>query len=80
MIQSLAREFGPQGLHVGHVVVDGAINGEQIKSRYGAHLDNLGEEGSLDIHGLASSYWYLHSQVKSAWTHELDLRPFKENW
>ena len=48
LAQSLARDYGPKGVHVGHVVVDGAINGERIRERYASYLDQLGEDGSLD--------------------------------
>lgn len=80
LAQSLAREYGPQGVHVGHVVVDGVIDGEMVRSRFGEYLEQLGEDGSLDPDAIAENFWHLHSQHRSAWTHEIDLRPFKENW
>lgn len=80
MVQSMAREFGPQGLHIGHVIVDGVIDGEMVRSRFGEYLDRLGEDGGLDPDAIAEAFWAMHAQHRSAWTHELDLRPFKENW
>lgn len=80
LAQSLAREFGPQGIHVAHFVIDGVIDGEIVRSRFGEYLEQLGEDGSLSPDAIAEAYWYVHSQYRSAWTHELDLRPFKEKW
>ncbi len=80
LAQSLAREFGPQGIHVAHVVIDGVINGQMVRDRFGEYLDHLGDDGSLEPDAIADAFWYLHQQHPSAWTHELDLRPFKENW
>jgi NAD(P)-dependent dehydrogenase (short-subunit alcohol dehydrogenase family) len=76
--QSFAREFGPQNVHVAHVVIDGSINGERLRSHAPQRLEQLGTEGSLQLEDIAEAYWYLHSQPRSAWTQELDLRPFKE--
>ncbi|MEO0436772.1 MAG: SDR family NAD(P)-dependent oxidoreductase [Pseudomonadota bacterium] len=78
--QSLAREFGPAGIHVAHVIIDGVINGDMVSSRFQEFLDQLGDEGSLDPNAIADAFWYLHQQPKSAWTQELDLRPHSENW
>jgi NAD(P)-dependent dehydrogenase (short-subunit alcohol dehydrogenase family) len=80
LAQALAREFGPQGVHVAHVVVDGVINGDIVQGRFAEYLDSLGEDGSLEPDAIADAFWMLHNQHRSAWTHELDLRPFKENW
>ena len=80
LAQSLAREFGPAGVHVAHFVIDGVINGEMIQSRIPQYLEKLGEDGSLLPDAIADAFWYVHTQHRSAWTHELDLRPFKESW
>jgi len=80
LAQSLAREFGRKGVHVAHFVIDGVIDGEMVRSRFGDYLDGLGEDGGLAPEAIADAYWYVHNQPRSAWTHELDLRPFKENW
>jgi NAD(P)-dependent dehydrogenase (short-subunit alcohol dehydrogenase family) len=76
--QSMAREFGPLGIHVAHVVVDGAINGDRIRNRMPALIKERGEDGLLGIDAIADTYWAIHRQPRSAWTQEVDLRPFKE--
>ena len=78
--QSMAREFGPQGVHVAHVIVDGAISGERVKSLFPGISARLGENGMLDTAAIAATYWQLHLQHPSAWTQELDVRPFKEQF
>jgi NAD(P)-dependent dehydrogenase (short-subunit alcohol dehydrogenase family) len=76
--QSMAREFGPQGLHVAHVVIDGGINGQRLLSRAPDLIKQRGEDGLLGIDAIAETYWQIHLQPRSAWAHEVDLRPFKE--
>lgn len=80
LAQALGREYGPQGVHVAHVVIDGAVNGDIVRGRFGSYLDQLGEDGALEPEAVAEAFWQLHQQHRSAWTHELDLRPFKEAW
>lgn len=80
LAQSLAREYGPKGIHVAHVVIDGVVNGEIVRSRFGDYLDSKGENGALEPDAIAEAFWQLHVQHPSAWTHEIDLRPFKEEW
>jgi hypothetical protein len=74
----MAREFGPQGLHVAHVVIDGGIKGERLLSRAPDLLTQRGEDGLLGIAAIAETYWHIHRQPRSAWAHEVDLRPYKE--
>jgi len=76
--QSFAREFGPQNVHVAHVVIDGGINGERLRQHAPQRVQTVGEDGLLGLDAIADAYWYLHRQPRSAWTQELDLRPFKE--
>jgi NAD(P)-dependent dehydrogenase (short-subunit alcohol dehydrogenase family) len=78
--QSMAREFGPLGIHVAHVIVDGVIEGERVRSSFPGILEQLGESGALNTQAIAETYWQLHLQHPSAWTQELDLRPFKEKF
>ena len=80
LASGLAREFGPKGVHVAHVVVDGVIDGELVNSRMPQIKQNLGAEGMLSPDAIADAYWTLHKQHRSAWTFELDLRPFKEQF
>jgi NAD(P)-dependent dehydrogenase (short-subunit alcohol dehydrogenase family) len=78
--QSGAREFGPKGIHVAHVVVDGAIDGERVNTLIPTLKDQRGPDGLLDPDAIAENYWTLHTQQRSAWTHELDVRPWAETW
>lgn len=78
--QSMAREFGPQGLHVAHVVIDGGIDGDRLRTRVPEVVRQRGEDGLLDIDAIAETYWQIHRQPRSAWTQEIDLRPFKESF
>ncbi|QVM07890.1 hypothetical protein D8B26_002586 [Coccidioides posadasii str. Silveira] len=73
--QSLAREFGPQGIHVSHVVVDGIIDIERTK-----HIKLDAPDAKLSPDSIADTYWYLHTQSRTAFTQELDLRPYIEKW
>ncbi len=76
----MAREFGPRGLHVGHVVIDGMIDGDALNARFPDLKERQGEDGMLSIDAIADAYWMLHAQDRSAWTLELDLRPFSEKF
>jgi NAD(P)-dependent dehydrogenase (short-subunit alcohol dehydrogenase family) len=76
--QSMAREFGPAGIHVAHVVIDGGINGDRLRKAMPALVVERGEDGLLGIDAIAEIYWHIHRQPRSAWTQEIDLRPFKE--
>ena len=76
--QGLAREFSPQGIHVAHVVIDGVIGGDYARSRFPDFVAAKGKDGLLAPADIADAYWALHHQPRSAWTHELDLRPFRE--
>jgi NAD(P)-dependent dehydrogenase (short-subunit alcohol dehydrogenase family) len=80
LVQSLAREFGPQGIHVGHVVVDGGIAGERLLSRMPQLAEQRGPDGMLNIDAIAETYWIMHNQHRSAWTLELDVRPWAESF
>jgi len=78
--QSIAREFGPQNIHVAHVVIDGMIEGERLLSFRPQFKDEKGPDGMLNIAAIAEAYWMLHHQHRSAWTQELDLRPWSESY
>lgn len=78
--QSAARELGPKGIHVAHLVVDGAIDGVFIRSMRGEVGDLLDQNLILKPADIAANYVHLHNQPRSAWTHELDLRPWSETW
>ncbi|KLU26923.1 glucose 1-dehydrogenase [Caballeronia mineralivorans PML1(12)] len=76
--QTLAREFGSEGIHVAHIVIDGGIDGERLRQSAPQRAQQAGDDGLLQASAIAESYWQLHHQHRSAWTQELDLRPFKE--
>jgi len=78
--QSMAREYGPHGVHVAHVVIDGGINGDRLRKARPQIVEERGEDGMLGIEAIAEAYWQLHRQPRSAWTHEIDLRPYKESF
>lgn len=80
LAQSAARELGPQNIHVAHVVVDGAIDTDFIRTSFPERYALKDDDGILNPEHIADSYWYLHSQPRDAWTFELDLRPWIEKW
>ncbi len=80
LAQSAARELAPKGLHVAHVVVDGAIDGVFTRSNRDNVEELLAENRILKPEEIAANYVWLHKQPRSAWTHELDLRPWTEAW
>jgi len=76
--QSMAREYGPLGVHVAHVVIDGGIAGDRLLSRRPEAAAERGDDGLLGIDAIAETYWQIHRQPRSAWAQEVDLRPYKE--
>jgi NAD(P)-dependent dehydrogenase (short-subunit alcohol dehydrogenase family) len=80
LAQSMARELGPQGIHVAHVVVDGAIDSQFIRENLPDADERRAKDGLLIPDEIARNYVWLHRQHRSAWTHELDLRPWNETW
>ena len=78
LAQSMARELGPEGIHVAHVVIDGAIDTKFIREMFPERYALKEKDGILAPDAIAEAYWQLHLQPKSAWTHELDLRPWME--
>ena len=78
--QSMAREYGPLGLHVAHVVIDGGIDGERLRSGAPSVVKALGENSLLSIDAIAETFWQIHRQPRSAWTQETDLRPYRESF
>ena len=80
LAQSTAREYGPRGVHVAHIVIDGGIDGERLKTAAPHRAAEAGVDGLLDPDAIAETYWQLHQQHRSAWTQEVDLRPYKESF
>ncbi len=80
LAQSLARELGPKGIHVAHAVIDGAIDTAFIRDNFPDRYALKDHDGILNPEAIADAYWMLHTQERSAWTHELDLRPWMESF
>ena len=80
LAQSMARELGPQGLHVAHVIVDGLIDTAFAREHFAQRVAEAGPDGILHPDHIAEAYWWLHRQPRDAWTFELDLRPSVERW
>jgi len=80
MAQSVAREFAPRGIHVAHVIIDGVIHGDRANAMIPDLASRFGPDGMLEPDQIAANYLTLHRQHRSAWTHELDLRPWSEKF
>jgi len=78
LAQAMAKEYGPGGIHVGHVVVDGAIDGERIRTRFPDAVSRQG--GLVNIEGIVECYSFLYNQKPSAWSFEVDVRTSREPW
>lgn len=80
LAQSMARELGPKGIHVAHPIIDGAIDTAFIRDTFPERYKLKEQDGILQPDHIAEAYWQLHVQPRDAWTHELDLRPWMENF
>ena len=80
LAQSMARELGPKGIHVAQIIIDGAIDTEFVRDNFPQRYALKEREGIVDPEAIAESYWQLHRQPRTAWTHEMDLRPWIETW
>ena len=80
LAQSCAREYGPQGVHVAHIVIDGGIDGAQLRVNAPQRAAGAAADSLLNPEAIAETYWQLHRQPRNAWTHELDLRPYRETF
>jgi NAD(P)-dependent dehydrogenase (short-subunit alcohol dehydrogenase family) len=78
--QSMARELGPMGIHVGHIIVDGMIDSDAVRAKFPDEVDALPDGGMLNPDHIADAYWAMHAQPKDAWTFEMDIRPSVERW
>ena len=80
LAQSMARELGPKNIHVAHTIIDGAIDSTFIREVF-PNADELRDRDAiLNPDHIAQNYVMLHKQPRTAWTHELDLRPWAEKW
>jgi NAD(P)-dependent dehydrogenase (short-subunit alcohol dehydrogenase family) len=81
LAQSMARELGPKNIHVGHVVIDGAVDTAFIRENLPKlYADRMPKDGILMPDHIAENFWQLHRQPRDAWTFEMDLRPYMETW
>ena len=80
LAQSMARELGPQGIHIAHIICDGSIDGVFTRERMPDADERLARGEILDPDEIARNYVWLHNQGRSAWTFEIDLRPWTETW
>ncbi len=82
--QSAAKELAPQGIHVAHVMINGGVRSADIarlyKERADIDIDDLDNDLFIDMEALAEAYWFLSQQPKTCWTHELDIRTYREKW
>jgi len=78
--RSMAKELGPKGVHVAHLVVDGIIDNPWVREKMPDVAAEKGPEGLVSPASIADIYLWLHRQPRGAWTFEIDVRPFKEPW
>ncbi|MEP0203264.1 MAG: SDR family NAD(P)-dependent oxidoreductase [Halioglobus sp.] len=80
LAQSMARELGPKNIHVGHVVIDAAVDTAWILENFPDSKELKTRDGIVNPDDLATAYLQLHEQPRNAWTFELDIRPWIEKW
>ncbi len=83
LVQSMARELGPQNIHVAHLIIDAGVDTAFVKERFearGINTDELPEDTLMNPKSVGEAYWMLHNQTRDAWTQEMDLRPFAEKF
>jgi NAD(P)-dependent dehydrogenase (short-subunit alcohol dehydrogenase family) len=80
LAESMARELGPQGIHIGHVVIDGPIDNENSRQLFPEIYAQRPADGILQPDDIAEVYWNIHCQNRTAWTFEMDVRPYTEPW
>ncbi|MFK7753131.1 MAG: SDR family oxidoreductase [Sedimentitalea sp.] len=83
LAQSMAKELGPQNIHVAHLVIDAGVDTAFVRDRMrqaGHDPDDMPEDTLMNPNSVAEAYWTLYNQTRDAWTFEMDLRPFAETW
>ena len=78
--QSMARELGPKNIHVAHLIIDAGVDTAWVRERRGVDAGVLPPDTLMNPASIGETYWQLHQQPRDAWTFELDIRPFGENW
>ncbi len=80
LAQAMAKEYGPDGIHVGHMIIDGTIAGDKVIKENPDYASKLGEAGMVNLDGIVDSFVHLYRQKPQAWTFELDIRTSIETW
>ena len=80
LAQAMARELGPMGLHVAHIIVDGRIDSDAVRERFADEIASLGEDAMPRPAAIAETFWAVHAQSRDAWTFETEVRPWTEKW
>ena len=80
LAQAMAKEYGALGIHIGHIVVDGVINGQMVRDKRPDIIEKLGENSLVNIKNIVDGYVYMYRQSKEGWSFELDIRNSIENW
>lgn len=83
LAQSMARELGPENIHVAHLIIDAGVDTKFVRERFqdrGINPDDLPENTLMNPDSIGETYWMLHQQQKDAWTFEMDLRPYAEKF
>ena len=83
--QAMARELGPQNIHVAHLIIDSGVDTAFVRGRIAAArgpeaLEQMEPDQLMNPASIAETYWRLHTQTRDAWTHELDIRPYRETF
>jgi NAD(P)-dependent dehydrogenase (short-subunit alcohol dehydrogenase family) len=83
--QNTARELGPKNLHVAHLVIDAGVDTAWVRDRIRQHsgpeaAERLEPDRLVNPASIAEVYWQLHQQARDCWTHEIDIRPYREAW
>ena len=80
LAQSMARELAPRGIHVAHIIIDGRIDADTVREKFGDQIAEAGEDALLSPAAIAETFHAIHTQPRDAWTFEVDLRPWQETW
>ena len=81
LAQSMARELGPRGIHIAHIIIDGAIDTPWIEELFSEfYNEKKDKDGLMNPNDIAKNYLWIHNQPRNAWNHEIDLRPWIETW
>ena len=83
LAQSMAKELGPQNIHVAHLVIDAGVDTAFVRDRVaqsGKDPDTLPADTLMNPQSVAEAYWHLYHQPRDGWTFEMDLRPYGESW